>query len=154
MNSRPKIGLNWLKTCTPAVFAIATIIGTELAANAIPVHIPLPASNPHSIRRANNTISSPTPPASLNVTPNPFRQTSSSYYSNYDSYYWSDCPQNKGKFVRVESGRIRNSTLINPTIINSDISDSVIIDPTIIKPRITNYTVPTTNSSYVRIRFQ
>ncbi|AFZ37872.1 hypothetical protein Sta7437_4403 [Stanieria cyanosphaera PCC 7437] len=147
------MGINCFKTCTPIALVISTMIATELVANARPPHIPLPASNPKSSIYFGG-ISSPTPPRSLNVTPNPLRQNYYDSYDNSNSYYYSDCPQNEGRFVPVKRGRIYNRTLINPTIINSEISDSVIIDPVIINPRTRTYRTPAVNRSYIRVTFE
>ncbi|BAU62887.1 hypothetical protein STA3757_02380 [Stanieria sp. NIES-3757] len=153
MNSKSKIWLNLLKTCTPIALFFSTMIGTELVANARPPHIPLPASNPNSSIYFGR-INSPTPPSSLNVTPNPLRQNYYDSYYNSSPYYYSDYYYNEGNYFRVKRGRVDNSTLINPTIINSDISDSVIIDPVIINPKTRIYRNPGVNRSYIRVRFE
>ncbi len=153
MNSKSKSWINCFKICTPIALIISTMIGTELVANARPPHIPLPASNPNSSIYFGR-INSPTPPRSLNVTPNPLHQNYYDSYYNSNSYYYSDYPYNEGRYFRGKRSRVHNSTLINPTIINSDISDSVIIDPVIINPKTRTYRTPAVNRSYIRVTFE
>lgn len=147
MNNKSKIWGNCLKTCTSIALIFSAIISTESITTALPTYIPLPQSNPNSIRNYDG-ITSPTPPPSLNVTPNPLRQNYSGYDRRSSSYYYSDYRDNS---IRRRRNRYYNKTLVNPTIINSEVYNSVIIDPVIINPTERYYTSPDSNDSYIRI---